>query len=254
MLACKDFSFTLDIEPILPGEGEVTSAYRLLARVCRNYPKAFFMVIGDGLYLNGKIFKLLESHHKKTIAVLKEERRQLFDEAKRLSLLKDPIVYREGTVGYRVWEHTIKGCWEGYGKDVRVIVSEERTKARIHSKDQKGWKDIEEVTNWMWVTNLDASVSTGDLKNMVRICHSRWHIENRCFKETSGMWNAEHIYRHSANAIIVFLLFLFMAVNIFNIFRARNIKDKKIRTKLNLVMRLKADFLNLARPLPPIPI
>ena len=254
ILACEGFSFTLDIEPILPGEGEKTSAYRLLTRVCKNYPKAFSVVIGDGLYLNGKIFKLLESHHKKTIAVLKEERRQLFDEAKRLSLLKDPKVYREGAVDYRVWEHTIKGCWDGYGKDVRVIVSEETTRTRVHSKDGKGWEDKKEVANWMWVTNLDASESTGDLKNMVRICHSRWHIENRCFKETAGMWNMEHIYRHSANAIMVFLLFLFMAVNIFNIFRARNIKDKKIRTKLNLIMRLKADFLNLTRPLPPIPI
>lgn len=254
ILACRDFSFTLDIEPILPGEGEKTSAYRLLSRVCRNYPKAFSLVIGDGLYLNGKIFKLLEAHHKKTIAVLKEERRQLSQEAESLSLLTEPEVYREGATSYRVWEHTISGCWDGYGKDVRVIVSEETTKKRAHSKDGKGWEDIEETANWMWATNLDTSDSIGDLKNTVKVCHSRWHIENRCFKETADMWNVGHIYRQSENAIMVFLLFLFMAVNIFNIFMNRNIKDKKIRTKLNLIMRLQADFLSLARPLPPIPI
>jgi len=254
ILACSDFSLTLDIEPILPGEGEKTSAYRLLSRVCKRYPKAFSVVIGDGLYLNGKTFKLLESHHKKAIAVLKEERRQLYDEAKKLCFLSKPIAYREGATSYRVWEHTISGCWEGYGKDVRVIVSEETTRTRVHSKDGKGWEDKTEVANWMWATNLKASESTGDLKNMVRVCHSRWHIENRCFKETAGMWNAEHIYRHSANGIIVFLLFLFMAVNIFNIFKVRNIKDKNIRTKLNLKDRIKADFLNLTRPLPPIPV
>ena len=254
ILACSDFSFTLDIEPILPGEGEQTSAHRLLKRVCRNYPKAFSLVIGDGLYLNGKIFKLLESHHKKTIAVLKEERRQLFEEASSLSLMTEPEVYTEGATSYRVWEHTISGCWQGYGKDVRVIVSEETTRKRIHSKDGKGWEDTEEVSNWMWATNLDASESIGDLKNTVKVCHSRWHIENRCFKETADMWNAEHIYRHSENAIMVFLLFLFMAVNIFNIFRSRNLKDKKIRTKLNLIKKIQADFLSLARPLPPIPI
>ena len=56
-------------------------------RVCRNYPKAFEVVIGDGLYLKGNIFKLLENHHKKAIAVLKEERRQLFEEANKLSLM-----------------------------------------------------------------------------------------------------------------------------------------------------------------------
>jgi cell division protein FtsB len=254
ILACKDFSITLDVEPILPGEGEQTSAYRLLSRVCNNYPKAFSLVIGDGLYLNEKIFKLLEAHHKKTIAVLKEERRQLFQEANRLSLLDEPAVYREGKTSYRVWDHCVFGCWDGYGKDVRVIVSQETTKARTHSKDGKSWEDTEVAANWMWATNLDVSKNIGDLKNTVKVCHARWHIENRCFKETAGMWNAEHIYRHSKNAIIVFLLFLFMAVNIFNIFRSRNIKDKKIRTKLNLIMRLQADFLSLVRPLPPVPI
>jgi len=143
---------------------------------------------------------------------------------------------------------------DGYGKKVRVIVSEETTRGRVHSKDGKGWQEVEELANWMWATNLDVSSSIGDLKNTVKVCHARWHIENRCFKETAGMWNAEHIYRHSENAIMVFLLFLFMAVNIFNIFRNRNIKDKKIRTKLNLIMRIQADFLSLTRPLPPIPI
>ena len=254
ILACSDFSITLDIEPILPGEGEQTSAYRLLERVCKNYPKAFSLVIGDGLYLNEKIFKLLETHHKKAIAVLKEERRQLFQEANRLSLLEEPAVYREGKTSYRVWDHSVSGCWDGYGKDVRVIVSEEITKKRTHSKDGKGWEDTEVVANWMWATNLDVSKDTGDLKNMVKVCHARWHIENRCFKETADMWNAEHIYRHSENAIMVFLLFLFMAVNIFNIFRSRNLKSKKIRTKLNLIMRLRGDFLSLAHPLPPVPI
>jgi len=254
ILAGKNFSFTLDIEPILPGEGEQTSAYRLLSRICRNYPKAFNIVIGDGLYLNEKVFKLLEGHHKKTIAVLKEERRKLFEEANSLSLLVEPKVYMEGKIIYRVWEHSVSDCWDGYGKDIRVIVSKETTTKRVHSKETKEWVDTEEVTNWMWATNLDTSESIGDLKNMVKVCHARWHIENRCFKETAGMWNAEHIYRHSANAIIVFLLFLFMAVNIFNIFMNRNIKDRKIRTKLNLIMRIQADFLSLSRPLPPVPV
>jgi len=57
---------------------------------------------------------------------------------------------------------------DGYGKDVRVIVSEEITKKRVHSKDGKGWEDTEEVANWMWATNLDLSGSIGDLKNTVR--------------------------------------------------------------------------------------
>ncbi|MCX6383194.1 MAG: hypothetical protein NTV16_01715, partial [Actinobacteria bacterium] len=124
ILAGPDFSFTLDIEPVLPGEGEITSAYRLLERVCRNYPKAFELVIGDGLYLKGNIFKLLEGHHKKAIAVLKEERRQLFEEANNLSLLVEPKTYKQEKTIYRVWDHHIEGCWDRYGGKIRVIVSE----------------------------------------------------------------------------------------------------------------------------------
>ena len=256
ILAGKDFSFTLDIEPILPGEGEQTSAYRLLKRVCRNYHKAFSVVIGDALYLNEKIFKLLTGHHKYTIAVLKEERRQLFEEANSLSLLAEPETYREGKTDYRVWDHAISGCWDGYGKDVRVIVSEETTRARMHSEDGLGWIDTEEGANWMWATDLGKGddKSMGDLKNTVKICHSRWHIENRCFKETVDKWNGDHIYRHSANAITVFLLFLFIAVNIFNIFFSRNIKDKRIRTRIFLLKEINAEFHILKRPIPPVPI
>ncbi|MHB8280024.1 MAG: hypothetical protein ACYDIA_20595 [Candidatus Humimicrobiaceae bacterium] len=149
ILAGPDFSFTLDVEPILPNEGEITSAQRLLERVLRNYPKAFEVVIGDGLYLKGNIFKLLEAHHKKAIAVLKEERRQLFEEANKLSLMVEPKTYKQGKTIYRVWDHEIEGCWDGYGKKVRVIASEEMTTKRSHACDGNGWKEKTETVNWM---------------------------------------------------------------------------------------------------------
>jgi hypothetical protein len=256
ILAGGSFCLTLDIEPVAPGESEVTSSYRLLERVCANYPKAFEILIGDALYLNEKIFKLLESHHKKTIAVLKEERRQLFEEANSLSLLTKPKIYTQGKTTYKVWDHSISGCWDGYGKDVRVIVSEETITKRVHTKDYKGWQEKVEVSNWMWATNLskDNKEDMGDLENIVKICHSRWHIENRCFNETVNMWNCDHIYRHNTNAIIAFLLLLFICVNIFNVFSARNIKDKQIKTKIHLIEKIKAEFYSLKRPLPLIPI
>jgi len=184
ILAGPGFSFILDIEPIAPGESEVTSSYRLLERVCRDYPKAFSTVIGDGLYLNEKIFKLLKAHHKYSIAVLKEERRQLFEEANNLSLLSEPKTYKQKKTTYRVWDHRIEGCWDGYGKKVRVIVSEETTAKRAHACDGNGWEEKTELSNWMWVTNLFEDFS-GDLKNTVKVCHSRWQIENKCFRRNS---------------------------------------------------------------------
>ena len=255
ILAGSKLSFILDIEPILPGEGEISSSYRLLSRVCKNYPKAFKIVIGDGLYLKETVFNLLKGHHKHTVAVLKEERRQLFEEANRLSLLSDPKEYRQSRTYYRVWDHSISGCWDGYGEGVRVIVSEETTPKRVHLKDGRGFENRVDRANWMWVTNLPCpeSEDSDDLKNTVGVCHSRWQIENQCFNETVNTWNADHIYRHSANAIMVFLLILFICVNIFNIFRMRNIKDRSIKTKIYLIDLIKAGFHTTLNPLPQVP-
>jgi hypothetical protein len=173
-------------------------------------------------------------------AVLKEKRRQLFEEANQLSLLVEPKTYRDGKTFYRVWDHAISGCWDGYGKDARVIVSEETTKKRVHARDGLGWEEKVEVANWMWATNLfkDSKDGMGDLKIIVRICHSRWHIENKCFNETVNTWNGDHIYRHTSNAVIASLLLLFICVNIFNIFLARNIKDRTIKTKVFLIDKI----------------
>ena len=260
ILAGPKISFILDLEPILPGEGEITSSYRLMERVCKNYPKAFSVVIGDGLYLKETVFNLLEKHHKHTIAVLKEERRQLFEEANRLSLLSEPEVYRKKKTYYRVWEHSIEGCWDGYGKGIRVIASEEATPIRVHLKDGKSFEEKLSRANWMWVTNLPCSENLAGLKNTVAICHSRWQIENQCFNETVNTWNADHVYRHSANGVIAFLLLLFICVNIFNIFRIRNIKDRSIKTKIYLIKLIGRGFHTdeipapLITTIPPIPI
>jgi len=45
----------LDVEPILPGEGEIDAALRLAARMLTKYPKAFDIVTGDALYANVRL-------------------------------------------------------------------------------------------------------------------------------------------------------------------------------------------------------
>jgi len=250
ILAGSKFCFMLDIEPVYPGEGELTSALRLLNRVCLNYPKAFEVVTGDGLYLNGATFKLLKSHNKYGVAVLKDERRELYTEAISLSAINAPVFYEDGAVTYRAWDHTISGLWDSYNYPIRAIRSEETKTVRHHSKELGKWDIQEERAEWMWVTNLPSVIG---LKNIVSICHSRWQIENKCFNEIVNTWNADHVYRHSQNAISAFILFLFIALNIVNIFFARNLKDKRISSKTLLIDLIKAEYL-LAKWIIPTPV
>jgi len=250
VLAGPRFAFMLDIEPIYPNEGEVSSAYRLLERVCSAYPKAFEVVVGDGLYLNANIFKLLAGHKKHAAAVLKDEARQLYDEAILLSGIVNPVIYKDENTTYRVWDHTIEGAWDSYNSPVRVIKSEEIKTIRHHGNQLGKWEYLEEKADWLWVTNLPSVVS---LENAVSVCHSRWQIENRCFGEIANTWNGDHIYRHSGNAISAFILFLFIVLNIFNIFFTRNIKERTIRSKSLLIDLIKAEFL-LVKWAYPIPL
>jgi len=249
ILAGPKFCFMLDIEPVCPGEGELTSSYRLLERVCKNYPKAFEVVVGDGLYLNGNTFNLLASHGKYAAAVLKDETRELYGEEISLCQITAPIVYEKDNATYRVWDHIVEGMWDSYNKPVRVIKSEEIKTVRHHCSKLGKWETVNEKVDWLWVTNLPKVVG---LKNVVTICHSRWQIENCCFNEIINIWNGNHVYRHSGNAITAFILFLFIVLNIFNIFFARNIKDKRIDNKSFLIDLIKAEFL-IARWAIPIP-
>ena len=213
-------------------------------------PKAFEVVAGDALYLAGPVFNLLASHNKYTAAVLKDERRNLFEEATTLSKLKEPIEYADQGTSYKVWEHKVLGMWDSYNHPVRVIKSDETKTVRHHLGSLEKWESVEEKAGWIWVTNLPAIFS---LKNTVSICHSRWQIENKCFNELVNTWNADHIYRHSDNAIQAFILFLFIAINIFNIFFARSIKDKRISTKSFLIDLIKAEFILIKWRIP-IPV
>jgi len=250
ILAGKKFAFMLDIEPIYPNEGELSSAYRLLSRVCRTFPKAFEVVVGDGLYLNGVTFNLLASHGKYAAAVLKDEKRYLYGEAISLCQITEPVVYSQNSTTYRVWDHTVSGLWDSYRKPVRVIRSEEIKTVRQHSDETGKWEWQKLEADWLWVTNLPPVVG---VKNVVSMCHIRWQIENGCFNEIVNTWNGDHVYRHSGNAISAFILFLFIVLNIFNIFFARNIKDSRISTKSFLAELIKAEFI-LAKWIHPIPL
>jgi len=82
----------LSIEPILPGEDEVAAASRLLERLCRVFPKAFDVVTVDGLYVRAGFFNLAQLHHKHVIAVLKDDRRDLLQDAMSLFEHAEPTL------------------------------------------------------------------------------------------------------------------------------------------------------------------
>ncbi|MBU2257647.1 MAG: transposase [Candidatus Omnitrophica bacterium] len=242
MLYCESFYFLLDVEMQKPGEDEVTAAMRLLERILENYPRAFNLIIVDGLYVRAPFFKLGLKHGKEIMAVLKEERRELMQDVRGLFKIVPSIEYQTGKTKRTCWDIEDLTSWESLGRTVRVVRSLEETpvlrqltkKIEIHKAE------------WIWVTTL--SQKQLPTKSVVDIGHKRWAIENNEFNEIVNCWYADHVYRHHPVAIEAFWLMTMMAYNLFHAFIGLNLKPQ-IRykfSKLHWAQMVKAEIYGIA--------
>lgn len=176
--------------------------------------------MADALYATAPFFNFLLAHGKHVLAVLKDDRRNLYQDADALSAAFPPV---EGSFRSRKclwWDFPNLLSWPQVNAPVRVIRSQETRTVRRQLDGKK-----ETLTSdWIWVTTLpQQTVPTG---RAVTLGHQRWDIENHGFNELVHGWHADHIYRHDPNAIECFLLMAFLACNIFQAFFALNLKPQ----------------------------
>lgn len=245
----KDRDILLDCERQRPGEDEVSAAMRLLKRVLLNYPRAFRVVVADGLYARTGFFNLVLAHSKDVIAVLKDERRDLLVDARGLFETMEPEVVNEGRKKLRWWDIEHFTSWTQLGREVRVVRSLETTTIRR----QKDGREKQETKDWIWVTTLCKKKAS--TRAIVELGHGRWSIENQGFNELVNEWYADHVYKHDANAIEAFWLTMMLAYNLFHAFIRLNLKPviRKKHTLRHWARILLADLFRQSScsPVPP---
>ena len=225
---CQPIRLLLDHEPQLPQEGEVATALRLLNRVINSYPRAFDLVLADGLYATAPFFNSLLARGKHALVVLKNENRNLYEDAAGLFA---SVLPRQGTYRSRKclwWDFADLHSWPQVNTPVRIIRSLETHSVRR----QLDGKEEPQTSDWIWVTTLP--VQRLSTERGVAFGHQRWDIENQGFNELVNGWHADHVYKHNSNAIECFLLIAFLAFNIFHAFLTLNLKPqvRKGRTKI----------------------
>jgi hypothetical protein len=219
MLLGEDFPLVLDVEEQLKGEDEVRCASRLANRVFEKYPRAFDIVVVDGLYQQAPFFKLLLSHGKDVICVLKDEGRDLLTDARGLFKIEDPIIKKEKNLTSKMWDIEGFTSWDSLGeKEIRVVRSLETRTLRRQSTEKKE----EETSDWIWGTTLSKKEARTEV--IVDLGHDRWLIENRAINEMVNDWHADHVYKHHPNAMSAFWLTLSLVLNLFRAFIYLNIK------------------------------
>jgi len=208
----------LDLEPQRAGEGELTTAVRLLERVLAAYPRAFDVLLADALYAAAPFLNFLWSHGKAALVVLKDERRDAYQDAGGLWAQQPPQLGSYDARRCRWWDIPDLRSWPEVHGGTRVVRSEESwTVQRQLSKQASP-----QTASWVWLTTL--SVAQARTEQVVRLAHLRWDIENQGFNELVNGWHAGHVYRHQSGAIECFLLLAFLAYNLFHAFFALNLK------------------------------
>jgi hypothetical protein len=230
----------LDHEPQQPGQDEVQTALRLLERVLRAYPRAFDLVLGDALYAQAPFFNFLLTHGKHALVVLKDERRDLYQDVAGLfgQVKAQPGRYRNRDCQW--WDFPDLRTWPQVKAPVRVIRSLETYSVRRQFDKQQQLQ----TSDWIWVTTLPASQAP--VERVVRFGHQRWDIENYGFNELVQEWHSDHVFRHDPNAIECFLLEAFLAFNLFRAFFALNLKPtaRKGKSQVFWARIIAADLLH----------
>lgn len=241
--------FLLDAEPLQAGEDEVAAALRLFDRVVKDYPRAFDVVGGDGLYAQAPFFNHVRAAGKHAIAVLKDQGRDLLIDAQSLWQQMPPTAVLRGLRLRECWDLSGFKTWPQCGGNVRVVRSRETWRVRRQLDRQ-----VEErVSDWTWVTSMpDTFASTAAV---VQLGHSRWDIENQGFNELVNRWHADHVYRHQATAMIVMWLLTMLAANLFAGFYDRDLKPaaRAACDTLHIARQMLAELMESlpARPRPP---
>jgi hypothetical protein len=241
VLLCEGLVLLLDLEMQRPGEDEVVAAVRLLERLFVDYPRAFDIVIADGLYARAPFFKKVVDHGRHVIAVLKDDRRDLLKDAMGIFSKQQPLVIQNCDMTRQCWDVEELTSWPQFDGKVRVVRSLETTRRRR----QKTGEIEESVSDWLWVTTLPKEMLGTEA--FVIIAHKRWDIENKAFNELVTYWHADHVYAHRLVAIEAFWLTTMLAYNFFHAFIRCNLKPvvRMMYTKSYIASAVAAELCKL---------
>jgi hypothetical protein len=213
-------SVVLDVEPMRPGEEECAAALRLLRRMRRTYgPRFFDLAVVDSWYTNGPFLKtVVEELGWPLVAVLKQERREIYQEALALTRGQPTQVVERGEGPHKrrveIWDVGSLRFSNTYTDPVRVVRVRESWTER--TQRGKSWEKVEKEQNWVWVVAGDLDAYDGAA--IRDFGHLRWKIENNAFDELTQHWHLTHVEHHKPVAVQALLWIKLIAFTLFHAF------------------------------------
>jgi len=212
-LSGPKLSVILDLEPMRQGEEECATALRLLTRLRESYgPRFFDVVLVDAWYTNGPFLKAVVAMGWPVIAVLKQERYDIYGETLALSQSQPAEVVERAGRKVEIWDLREMTFTETYTEPVRVVRVRESWKQRERIGGQ--WMFEEKEEHWIWIVAGDLDAYAGAV--IWDLGHLRWKIENNAFNELTQSWGLTHCAHHQPVALQVLLWIKIIAFTLFH--------------------------------------
>lgn len=194
-------AIVLEFEPIQPGEGEQTAAYRLIERLGQVYGPSIGLLVADALY-DGEPFRYQAQQAGYHVVHRHKDGRNDPGRTGRLSLDRhDPLRlhphgrHQEGKRRYRVWDAPVDG----------------RRYIEVHRTDGS------RVQTGACITSLPARQAPAVAVGL--IMETRWWIENTGFHTLAGAWSLDRAFVHVGRPQAAWA-FVALALTAFNAFQA----------------------------------
>ncbi len=189
----------LALEWVRPGEGEDTAALRLLRRLPELYGSRFFdILLLDSLYPQAPVLQLAEEIGWDLVITLKQENRDLYQDAQGLFRGRAPdagYTEKQGNhlVEVQLWQAEDLPFTKDHPQPVRVVRSEER---RTEWHYRQGRRSLETRSEqWVWMTTLDSR--TFSIRQVRQLGHDRWKQENNGWCDLTQNWALKHGFLHA---------------------------------------------------------
>jgi len=240
----EDFYFPFDAEPVLPGEDEVASAMRLLARVLANHPRCFDVLTCDAIYLRPSMINMALAAGKHLVATLKDNQPELLSEARVLLAGEPPECFDQPKAPGKSGRQVTLRQADGFTTDtihtpLRIVHSHE-TGTR-HQRIAGESVATPYATDWYWATTMSSAMSGARIVH--EFGHGRWRIENEGFNELTTRWHSGHVFHHHPNSILALWLVMFAAHAVFHCF-LRNLQPalRHAHTAIYFAVLITADL------------
>ena len=193
------------VDSVSKDEGELNVSKRLLSRVVEEYKNLVDVVTYDALACNSKfINQCIEIGIDAVIRVKKNNNNSLRQVKRIVNKKEKTEVWDNERI--EVYEETFH--MSGVERPLRYV-------KYTRKKENKDRSQMLIVT-----TSLNMP-----LKTLYKIIKARWNIENRIFNNLKTEAALDHCFVHGGNSVSAILNFIFIASNLFQLFKQKRIKN-----------------------------